>query len=120
MFAVYDGYGIRGRHDVATGLAATFSDVMAEWIADGELGHSPVIQPVHTTEAAGDTRNVARWLYYAVDNAPSGGLVEFVTTSSHVVKWATGQWKAKSDVALAVLATLTLACDKGVHIVFAS
>ena len=91
-------------------LRDKFCAEMHEWKTGGEIGHAPVIKPatpsVVSLAVTGDTSTQVVEILDALKRTVRGGTLNLTTTSNHVANWLAGTWKAKSAVAVQLIASV--------------
>lgn len=92
-------------------LRDKFCAEMHEWKTGGEIGHAPVIRPVTTPPVValvvtGSTAAQVTEIIAALNRTVRGSTLDLTTTSRHVAGWLSGDWKAKSAVAVQLIASV--------------
>jgi hypothetical protein len=127
-FAVFSGVVILETADVVTDpkLRRTFNDAVAEWQAAGQVGPYPKIRAISLEDQQAVTRVVARGsldeqvaTVITALQATLFGTVRLDVTSNHIKQWLSGDWKAKSAVAQALLAAVDAAKSRQVTVTVA-
>lgn len=99
-------------------LRDKFCAEFGEWVTGGSIGHAPVIRPVDAPPAVslvtvGRTESQVAEILAALKRTVRGGTLDLTTTSRHIVGWLSGDWKAKSAIAVQLV---TAVASRGVHV----
>jgi hypothetical protein len=92
-------------------LRDKFCAEFGDWVTGGEIGHAPVIRPVSTppvvaVAVSGSTAAQVTEILAALKQTVRGGTLDLTTTSRHVAGWLSGDWKAKSAIAVQLVASV--------------
>jgi len=105
-------------NDVCVRVAALPSDLreqfcaeFGEWVMSGSIGHAPVIRPLSTPPAVslvatGSTAAQVTEIIAALNRTVRGSTLDLTTTSRHIAGWLSGNWKAKSAIAVQLVASV--------------
>ena len=105
-------------NDVCVRVAALPSDLreqfcaeFGEWVTGGEIGHAPVIRPVTAPPVVslvvtGSTAAQVTEIIAALNRTVRGSTLDLTTTSRHIAGWLSGNWKAKSAIAVQLVASV--------------
>ena len=81
-----------------------------DWKTTGEIGHAPVIKPatqsVVSLVTVGRTEAQVVEILDALKRTVRGGTLDLTTTSRHIAGWLSGEWKAKSAIAVQLVASV--------------
>ena len=99
-------------------LRDKFCAEFGDWVTGGSIGHAPVIKPVNTPPTVslvvtGNTAAQVTEILAALKRTVRGGTLDLTTTSRHVAGWLSGEWKAKSAIAVQLVAAVA---SRGVHV----
>lgn len=92
-------------------LRDKFCAEMHTWKTTGEIGKAPVIRPTSTPPAVslvatGSTAAQVTEIIAALNRTVRGSTLDLTTTSRHVAGWLSGNWKAKSAIAVQLVASV--------------
>lgn len=92
-------------------LRDEFCAEFGEWVTSGSIGHAPVIKPVAAPPVVslvtvGRTEAQVVEILDALKRTVRGGTLDLTTTSRHVANWLSGDWKAKSSLAVQLVASV--------------
>ena len=96
--------------DQPAALRDKFCAEMHEWKTGGEIGHAPVIKPATPSTVSlvvtGSTAAQVTEIIAALNRTVRGSTLDLTTTSRHVAGWLSGNWKAKSAIAVQLVASV--------------
>lgn len=121
QFAVYQGNAILEVAASIGDLRGTYMDVRKLWVLEGEQGPCPTIRPVTVTvlhvngSMAAQVETIAQQLSTLADTT-----LVLHTNSKHVAAWLTGEYRAKSETAKALLASRDGAKSRRVSVIIAA
>ena len=92
-------------------LREQFCTEFHEWVTGSSIGHAPVIRPtsappVVSLVATGSTAAQVTEIIATLNRTVRGSTLDLTTTSRHVAGWLSGDWKAKSAIAVQLVASV--------------
>lgn len=91
-------------------LRDKFCTEFGEWVTSGSIGHAPVIKPATLSTVSlvvtGSTAAQVTEIIAALNRTVRGSTLDLTTTSRHVAGWLSGDWKAKSAIAVQLVASV--------------